>query len=165
MDGEQSIDDLIDESQDDFDDNSEVRESQLEQMDSSYTYPEQHKQQGILEWFWRVAKLDSPDQLVRVANLTKQEIGFANISNRDALNLALLGRIFHHEKFGQYFADRAKITSITSMSRDGWFMDLSISQKRVRERAKSSPSLNPGEQPWRIFKKKQSPQEQAAREQ
>ena len=48
--------------------------------------------------------------------------------------------LFRHHTFGNYFATRSKIVSATSMARKGWFMDLSISQKKVRERAKSNSS-------------------------
>jgi len=74
------------------------------------------------------------------------------------MNLSHLGDLFHHKTFGKYFAELAKITSATSMAKKGWFMDLSISQKKVRERTKQSPSA----EQWRVFgrrKKKTSPED------
>jgi len=78
---------------------------------------------------------------------------------REAFNLAELGKIFHHPKFGKYFATQANIISATSMAKKGWFMDLSISQKKVRERARNfAPPSSDGKKSWRLFgKKEESP--------
>jgi hypothetical protein len=145
--------DIIDEAEDDFEDGKELQEAQLESFAGAY--PESKEGQNIYNWFWKVVKLRKPFSLVKVANLNNEEIGKSKISNREALNLWVLGNTFHHAKFGNYFATIAKINSATSMARKGWFMDLSISQKRVRERTKNP--LEKGEQPWRVFKKKGQP--------
>ena len=140
------IDSALDEAEDNMEDEEDIREGQLDSM--SATYPEQQQKQDIFNWFWKVTRLKKPFQLVKVGNLQKTEIGQANIPAREAMNLWVLGHTFGHPTFGNYFAQNAKITSATSMSRNGWFMDLSISQKRVRARSKSS-----GSEPWRVFSK------------
>ena len=63
------------------------------------------------------------------------------------MNLAELGKIFHHKKFGDYWQKRAMVVSASSMSRQGWFMDLSISQKKVRTRSRQTSSS--GKEGWR----------------
>lgn len=142
--------DVIDESEDEFEQSQDIQDAQVEQYES--TYPHQKEQQSLYNWFWKVVRLDKPFKLAKVGNLSKQEIGDHIISMRDSMNLAHLGQIFNHGKFGDYWAIRSKIISATSMAKGGWFMDLSISQKRVRAREKkSSSSSNKG---WRMFQKK-----------
>lgn len=148
----------IDAAEDQLDEADEIQEGQLDTY-AVGTYPEQKQQENIYNWFWRVVNLGKPEKVVKVGNLTAQEIGIANISVREAINLSNLGIIFNHKIFGEYFATLAKVTAATSMAKKGWFMDLSISQKRVRERQRTGTSSE--SQPWRVFgkKKKQQPQE------
>lgn len=146
--------DLQDQFDDDIDQGQDLQEAQLSQYEYG-TVPQQKEQQGLYNWFWKVVRLSKPFRLVKVGNLSKVEIGEHIISVRDAMNLSHLGKIFHHQLFGDYWATRAKITSATSMAKGGWFMDLSISQKRVRGRIKSS-SLTGEKKKWRLFQKKES---------
>ena len=147
---------ILDEAQDELEEAQELREAQLDSY--SGTFPEAKETKDIYSWFWRVVRLKRPFQLVKVGRLSKEEIGKHPISVRDAMNLWVLGHTFHHKKFGNYFATVAKVLSATSMAREGWFMDLSISQKRVRERAKSRPQTSGGS--WRLFSKRKPVQEE-----
>lgn len=147
--------DIVDETEDNFDQSQDLQDAQYEQLEA--TFPQAKKEESIYNWFWKVVRLDNPDKSVKVGKLSKQEIGDHIISVRDALNLAYLGNIFKHKTFGQYWATRSKIISSSSMAKDGWFMDLSISQKKVRERARKKTS--DGEQKWRMFKKNQNLEE------
>ncbi len=144
---DESYEELLEQAEDEVDDSEDIRESQLDSF--AGTYPEQKEQQNLYNWFWKVVRLKKPFQLAKVGNLDKHEIGVNVISVRDAMNLWVLGNTFRHPVFGNYFAQMAKITSATSMAKKGWFMDLSISQKRVRQRSKSQS----GEE-WRVFKNK-----------
>ena len=154
------IDNIIDEAEDNIEDADDLQEGQLESFDAT-TYSSQKEKSDIYNWFWKVVRLgklseDDLDSLkvAKVGYLESREIGEATITMREALNLANLGEIFHHRKFGAYFKTRAMITAATSMSKKGWFMDLSISQKKVRERARgSSPE---GAEKWRIFNRKKN---------
>lgn len=150
---ELDYEEILDEAEDELDETEEIREGQV---DSFGTFPEQEQKDSIYQWFWKVTRLKKPFQLAKVGNLSKEEIGPHQISVRDAMNLAILGRLFHHPTFGNYFATVGKIVSASSMSKNGWFMDLSISQKKVRERKKQTK----GEQTWRLFGKKKPVQEQ-----
>lgn len=130
---------LQEEYEDELDSNQDIQEGQ---EDSYGIYPTPKEKSDIYNWFWKVLKIAKPKQMVRAANLDKQEIGDHIISVRDCLNLSKLGHIFGHEKFGDYFSQRAGIVSATSMAKKGWLMELSISQKKVRSRERSSTSYN-----------------------
>ena len=145
-----SEDEIIDEAEDEFEQSQDISDGQLEQYNSY----QQKSEQNLYHWFWKVVRLNKPFRLAKVGNLTNPEIGEFGVSMRDAMNLAHLGHLFGHHKFGNYFATKSKITAATSMSRKGWFMDLSISQKKVRERAKTSSSAD--KQKWRLFNKEKT---------
>jgi hypothetical protein len=146
-----TYDELLDEAEDQYEDAQEVQEAQIEQ---AMAFPTSKEKSDLYNWFWKVVRLMPPSQLVRVANLNKTEIGEHGVSVRDAMNLANLGVIFGHREFGRYWASRAKITSTTSMAKNGWFMEMSIIQKKIRERARKSAELTSGKKPWRVFGKK-----------
>ncbi len=150
----EDFDAILDDAEDELDDTEDIREGQAENYG---TYPEQEQKESIYNWFWKVTRLKKPSQLMKVGNLSNAEIGPHSISVRDAMNLAILGKTFHHEAFGNYFATIGKIVSASSMSKGGWFMDLSISQKKVRERKRREKGE---EQTWRVFGKKKPAQEQ-----
>ena len=151
---EDEFEELEDEYEDEVEQGQDLQDAQLEQYEA--TFPKPKQEQSIYNWFWKVVRLDKPFRLAKVGNLNNKEIGDHGISMRDAMNLAHLGQLFHHHKFGNYFAVRSKIIAASSMAKNGWFMDLSISQKKVRERARKASS---GEQKWRIFnRKKNQPQ-------
>jgi len=139
---------IIDEAEDEYEQGQDMSDQQLDAYPTAK--PETTAQYN---WFWRVVRLNKPFRLAKVGNLNNPEIGEFGISMRDAMNLAHLGHLFGHHKFGNYFATRSKIVSATSMARKGWFMDLSISQKKVRERTKNASSSGE-KQKWRLFNKK-----------
>lgn len=156
---DENFENLQDEYEDEFEQSQDVQDAQLEGYEA--TYPKQKVEQSLYNWFWKVVRLDKPFSLAKVGNLSKVEIGDHGISMRDAMNLAHLGQIFHHHKFGNYFATRSKIIAASSMAKQGWFMDLSISTKKVRERARKSSS---GEEKWRIFNRKKNQAAQQSEE-
>lgn len=147
--------DIIDEAEDQYEDSQDLQDLQTEQFET--TYPVAKEKSDIFTWFWRVVRQEEPFKLVKTANLNKLEIGEHGISVRDAMNLAYLGDIFHHKKFGEYFGNRTKIIAATSMAKKGWLMETSISQKRVRERSKSPTASQ--EEGWRMKKKRKYQQE------
>jgi len=163
----EDYEDLVDDAEDQYEDSQDLAEDQLGISESSLLAARKENS-DIFNWFWKVAKLGKidkdPDEdkdslkLVKVGNMDKHEIGEHGISVRDSLNLAMLGGIFHHAKFGEYWKNRAIITSASSMSKQGWFMDLSISQKKVRERSKRGQPLTAKK--WRMFNRKSQPVEE-----
>jgi len=144
---------ITEEVEDEFEQGQDLSDEQLEAYET--TSPQQRQETNAqYNWFWKVVGLNKPFRLAKVGNLSNQEIGEFGVSMRDSMNLAHLGHIFRHNKFGNYFATKSKIIAATSMARKGWFMDLSISQKKVRERAKSGSSSSENKQKWRLFKGK-----------
>jgi hypothetical protein len=151
--------DLVDESEDEYEQTQDLQDAQMEQYEGLATVPQKKEDHNLYNWFWRVVRLGKIDKLedaskvIRVGNLKRVEIGEHIISIRDAMNLANLGRIFGHTTFGNYWADRAIVNSASSMAKEGWFMDLSISQKKVRSRQKSKTSEP---KKWGMFGKKKT---------
>jgi len=147
---------LVDEAEDEIEQGQEISDGQEEQYDYG-TNPAMKQQDSIYKWFWKVVQLGNIDKLnpetlklVKVGNLQNKEVGETHISVRDALNLNHLGNLFGHPRFGSYFGAQAMITSATSMARKGWFMDLSISQKKVRERSRNDSSSEK-KKGWQMF--------------
>jgi len=160
MDDEVDFEELVDESEDAFEQSQDISDGQEEQYEASSTYPQAKQEQSLYNWFWKVVRLNKPFKLAKVGNLSTTEIGQAKTTMRDSLAIANLGHTFHHHTFGNFWATNAKIISATSMSKNGWFMDLSISQRKIRERQKRGSSPE-GQKKWRLF---QGKQKEAAKE-
>jgi hypothetical protein len=146
--------DLLDEAEDEFEQSQDISDGQQEAYEGGSTYPQAKQEQSLYNWFWKVVRLNKPFRLAKVGNLNSAEIGQAKTTMRDTLHIANLGHTFHHHKFGNFWATNAKILSATSMAKNGWFMDLSISQRKIRERQKKSSSPE-GQKKWRLFQGKQ----------
>lgn len=144
----------MDEAEDEQDTMRDLQDSQADSYEG--TWPTAKHREDLYTWFWKVVNLERPSRVVKTGNLFQTEVGEHVISVRDALNIGYLGHTFHHPKFGNYFNKRAQIIATTSMARKGWFMDLSISQRKVRERAR--PDSAQPQQKWRLFQKKPIPQ-------
>jgi hypothetical protein len=145
---------IVDETEDDLDISQEIQDGQSDPYDIG-SIPQSKESQSLYTWFWKLVKENKPMRSIKVGRLSRQEIGDCNIPIRESLNLNELGKTFHHPTFGKFFATHARNIAASSMARDGWLMELSISQKKVRERqrALSSPQSD-NKQPWRVFKKK-----------
>ena len=143
----------VDEVADQAEDMQDIQETQQEQLEASY--PVVKPESNLYNLFWKVFKVQDS---TKVANLKKDEIGNLGVTVRDAQKLALLGHLFHHKKFGDFFYGMAEITNSTSMARDGWFTELFVSQKKFATRARRSSSVQ--QQGWKgIFGKKENTQQ------
>ena len=143
---------IMEEAEDEYEQSQDISDGTMDAYEN--TSPQQREDSNAqYTWFWKVVGLNKPFRLAKVGNLSNMEIGEHGVSMRDAMNLAHLGHLFNHHKFGNYFATRSKIIAASSMARKGWFMDLSISQKKVRERSKQQSSTQ-GDKKWRLFKGK-----------
>jgi hypothetical protein len=151
----EEYEDLVDESEDEFEKSQDISDGQEENYEGGSTYPQAKQEQSLYNWFWKVVRLNKPFKLAKVGNLSTTEIGVAKATMRDTLHVANLGHTFHHHKFGNFWATNAKIISATSMAKNGWFMDLSISQRKIRERQRKSSSPE-GQKKWRLFQGKQA---------
>lgn len=132
---------LIEQAEDDLDTQRDVQEGQSEQLDSG-AYPGLKQNQDIYNWFWNVTKLKSPPSLIRVGNLKEVEIGNARIPIRGCMEFAQVCRVLKHNLIADYFEKLAGMTSASSMAKKGWFMDLSISNKKIRGRDKSGEGFD-----------------------
>ncbi len=155
---EEEYEEILDETEDDLDTVQDIQDYQAEDYENRAIPNQGGRSEGLYDWFWKIVRLNKPSRVVRVGNLSGEEIGRHDVSVRSALDLHLLGKTFHHPVFANYYASQARITSVTSMAKKGWFMDLTISQKKVRERNRSgsisSGDVNPKKEGWRLFKKK-----------
>lgn len=145
----------IDEVEDQIEDSQDLQESQAEQLEAAY--PVVKPESNLYSLFWKVFKVNDS---TKVANLKKEEIGNLGITVRDCHRLGLFGHLFGHPTFGDFFYNLGEITSSTSMSRDGWFSELFVSQKKFATRARRSTSMQQNaDGKWQtIFGKKQSTQ-------
>ena len=157
---EEEYEELVDEQEDEFEQSQDLQDGQVDAYESGSSYPQAKQEQSLYNWFWKVVRLNKPFKLAKVGNLSTTEIGAAKTTMRDTLHIANLGHTFHHHKFGNFWATNAKIISATSMAKNGWFMDLSISQRKIRERQKRG-STPEGQKKWRLF---QGKQKEAAKE-
>lgn len=130
-------------------DQQELIEAQTDTYDAAY--PTSKPDSNLYNLFIRVLKMRDS---TKVANLKQFEIGNLNISVRDSQKIGMLGHIFHHPTFGDFFYSIGEITNSTSMSRDGWFSELFVSQKKFTTRARKTSSLTKDK--FRLFGKKPS---------
>lgn len=134
----------IDDINDSSDTSQDLQEAQLESYEANS--PQTRENSNIFNLFWKVVQLKDS---TKVANINKLEIGDLGISVRECGRLRILGKLFHHEKFGNFFGDLGETTLSTSMSRDGWLGELFVSQKKqtTRQRRHSSWTNNK----WKMF--------------
>lgn len=135
-----------DEANDQSDDQQDLMEAQTQQLEASY--PTVKEESSIYNLFWKV--LQRRDS-TKVANLKKEELGSLGITVRDSQKLGMLGHLFGHPTFGDFFFNVAEITNATSMAKDGWFTELFVSQKKFATRSRRSSTLT--QDKWRIFGK------------
>lgn len=144
----------MEEIQDQSEESQDLQEAQAEQLEAAY--PVVKPESNLYNLFWKVFKVENS---TKVANLKKEEIGTLGITVRDSQKLGMLGHLFGHETFGNFFFGMSEITNSTSMARDGWFSELFVSQKKFATRARKRSSVQ--SQGWKgIFGKKQTTQEQ-----
>lgn len=132
---------LISEAEDDLDLQRDYQEGQVDSLDTG-AYQGLKQNQDIYSWFWKVTQLMHPPKLIRVGNLDKIEIGNARIPIRGAMEFAQICRVLKHDLVAEYFEKLAGVISASSMAKKGWFMDLSISNKKIRERSKSGEGFD-----------------------
>jgi len=150
------MEDNVEEAEDNYDQSSEIQDGQEDTYGGMYPAPAEKSDQ--YNFFGKILKIQEPNKIIKVANLNSQEIGDHRVSIRDGRNLALLGRMCGHDTFGQYWEDIAVINAGSSMSKKGWFLETTISQKRVRERSSGSGGSSPlTKSKWRLFSKKTPP--------
>ena len=140
--------------QEDMNEQQDNLEEQGEQVESVEwaEVPQRRKQDSLYTLFQKVWK--APDSS-KVANLGNSELGRPLISVRDAQYLDLLGKTFHHQKFGLFFKGASEIILATSASKKGWFTELFVSQRKFTTRSISGGLYGMNQQQakkkWTLF--------------
>lgn len=103
-------------------------------------YPSANKPESLYGLFKSVWNTKNS---TKVGNLDKGELGFPLYSVRDAQRIALLATTLHHKQFGDHFLSMAEINLASSMSKNGWFVELFVSTKKFAHKGVSNlPQLN-----------------------
>ena len=126
MDEEESDDDREDQMEDDMEVQREIAD--IEETD----VPTPEQQQSVLSFLREI--LDSKERL-NTANLTPEELGKPAFSTRYWINLAsTIDKVYGLDLVKEYCLRKAHITSDTSLSKDGFILQLPTTQKKIKER-------------------------------
>jgi len=121
---------------------SEARERQLEAAEqASYGYPEEIEKPSAFQFFNKVLSVEDSS---KVGNLRNEELGGTRLSVRDYLTLANFQRSLGHKRVAEYFERKAEISTKTSLSRDGFLMNLAVTQRKESRKSK----LKEGKKGW-----------------
>lgn len=94
------------------------------------------EQQSVLDFLEKI--LTSPDRFM-TGYLTWEELGKPTFSTRFWLNLSnTCENLFNMKIVGEYCRMKARVTSDTSLSREGFMVNTSVTQKKVKEKKSSS---------------------------
>lgn len=120
--------------EDDMDAQNDLQR-EIAEIEASNAMPNEENQ-NVLGFLRDV--LESPDRF-KTANLTWEELGKPTFSTRFWLNLSnTCTRLFKMPLVSEYCLEKAKITTDTSLSREGFMVQTSVTQKKVKERRSSS---------------------------
>jgi len=94
------------------------------------------EQPNVLNFLENILKSDNR---FMTANLTWEELGRPTFSARFWLNLRNTSeKLFNMPLVAKYCEMKARVTSDTSLSREGFMVSTSVTQKKVREKKNSS---------------------------
>ena len=127
----------------------EIQESQIDE----YGFPQAKKNDNLFTLFKDVIAIRDSS---KVSNLNPRELGDLSISVRDCQQIALLGDIFGHKKFAEFYGDRGEITLATSSSKKGWLVELFVTSKKFAAKSStaSSEGITSKKKKWSLFGKK-----------
>lgn len=133
--------------------NDNVLDEQRDQWDESYgNYPASKKSESLYSLFNKVWKTNDSS---KVANLTKFEIGDLGLSVRECQNISWFSNYLGHKGVSTYFSKMGEITLATSMSRNGWFVELFVTSKKFAQKSsKLSGTNQPTKGKWSLFGRK-----------
>jgi len=146
------MEDEYQEQLDDYEDSQETSQDlQDSQLESYESYPQGVRpREDQYTWFWKIVKLQDS---TKVANVEDREIGQAPLTIRGIKRVALVAEQLGNNKLAEYFNKEAEIILATSMSRKGWLVEQSISQKKSTTRARVRQGGGDG---WKIYQKKKT---------
>jgi len=141
--GEEYIEDLREDLEDEELENIEERRKSINEDIYEETAPGQfEKKDDLYSLFWKVVKERDSS---KVGNLDKTELGMLNISIRDCQKIGLLADTLGHPGFAKFFREQAEIILSTSANKKGWLPELFVSQRKFTTKARESnlPGLQP----------------------
>lgn len=146
---------VYDEYQQSMEDQMDLQEDETEAREDALDYPSVNPNDSLFTLFRRVLGIKDSS---KVGNLGKTELGELPITVRECQRIALLAELFNHKKFAKFFYDLSQITLRTSASKNGWFTELFVTQKKYTTRTKAQlRALSGGKKKW-FGRKEQSPQ-------
>lgn len=120
---------------DDIEEQTDIQKEIME-IEQAGNYGEEADNNSSLKFLRDV--LTSPDRL-KTAYLTWEELGKPTFSTRFWLNLSnTCEELFKMKLVADYCKKKAMITTDTSLSREGFIIQTSVTQKKVKERKSSS---------------------------
>lgn len=133
---EQELEEDMDEDmrEDGMEDDADLQEELSDISPGAVPIPEE--QENAFTFLKKI--LDADDRL-KTAYLTWQELGKPTFPVRYWISLAnTCQQLYELDKVASYCLIKAHVTSDTSLSRDGFIINTSVTQKRVKERKSSS---------------------------
>jgi hypothetical protein len=148
--------------QEEYQDNVVDEQREMWEDTTGMNYPVAKKPDSLFSLFRDVWK--TPDS-IKVGNLDKEELGDLGISVRDCHEIAAMAALLHHPRFAKYFAplpakSLAEITSATSMSKKGWFVEMFITSKKFAAKGNLGNLKQFKKPKWRLFGQKTEQQQE-----
>ena len=115
--------------------------------------------QGLGGIYSLFGKVIDQENVVRLANLDRQELGTLTFTVRGCLLVAKQAYTFGHPIFAKYFADQAGIVLDTSLSKEGYLISTFVTSKRyatsTKDPSDSLPPIEPKKKKsnWKMFSK------------
>ena len=123
-----------DEAEDEVSENMETQKDLQEELEDvpDGSIPEQEESHNTIKFLKDI--LSSEDRF-KTANLTWDELGKPTFSTRFWINLAnTCDQLFGYMMVKKYCLMKARITSDTSLSREGFIIQTAVTSKRIREK-------------------------------
>ncbi len=114
----------VEQSEDDYEEDTYLNETELNTNRTESIG-------GIYELFNRVME---NEDVTRIANLSKAELGNLKFSVRGSLYVAHLADSFGHKVFADFFINQARIIMETSLSKEGYLVSTFVTSKRYATR-------------------------------
>jgi len=109
----------------------ESKEAQEEEaaLAEAYGYPPEVEKPSAFAFFRKV--VETPDTS-KVSFLNKEELGGVRLSVRDYQTLANFEQFLGHDRVSAYFQAKAEIALRTGLSREGFLMNLAVTQRKEK---------------------------------
>lgn len=114
----------------------EAADRQKEYYDAMPTPKEKEDLYSLFKWI--IARQDSS----KIGFLRKEELGMLNLSVRDCQKIHLLGNVFNHKGFANFFKAQGEIILATSLSRDAHLIDLFVTTQKRTTKAREIQMQN-----------------------